>query len=219
MCILGLESSLNFCSLAVLTQNQVVEHHAPAPLRHNEVLLPQLNELLARAEIKLSDVRKVAYGRGPGSFTGVRVAAATAQAIALARNLPIYALSSLAALALSAQPDTKVLTLLDARLGELYWAAWLRHRTGVTELAKEAVASAAEIVHWLDNYPATNWLVLGEGGKLLQDVWPQLAQQEQDFHRVPRARDLLALIPSRAPGIPETELPIYLRAEKPWRKS
>lgn len=218
MAVLALESSSDFCSLALSVDGSIWEHNDPACRQHNEIMLPSLDALLIKASIRLGELEAVVYGRGPGSFTGVRVAASVAQAIAMAHDVPIYAVSSLAALALSAPLDTHALTVLDARLGELYWAAYYRHGGSVTELVVDTVGTPDEVSLWLEQAAVSDWLVLGEGGGLLQHVWPQLSRQQQDFNRVPKAKDLLPLMRSDAAGTAHTALPVYLRAERPWRR-
>lgn len=218
MAVLALESSSDFCSLALSVDGSILEHNDAACRQHNEIILPSLDALLIKAGVRLSELEAVVYGRGPGSFTGVRVAASVAQAIALAHDVPIHAVSSLAALALSAPPDTHVLTVLDARLGELYWAAYYRHGGSVTELVADAVGTPEKVSLWLEQAAVSGWLVLGEGGGLLQPVWPQLSHQQQDFSRMPKAKDLLPLVRAGAAGTAQAALPVYLRAKRPWRK-
>lgn len=218
MNVIALESSSSFCSLALSVDGRILSCHEQVNRNHNAVILKYLNSLLTQAGIVATDLDAVVYGRGPGSFTGVRIAASVAQAVALANNLPLHAISSLAAMAWSAPLNTHVLTLLDARLGELYWSAWRRCDKGLDALVDEAVANPEQVAIWLQEHTDIKWLVLGEGGALLQDVWPQWADQNQDFECLPNARSLIPLMGADTTGSPEIELPVYLRAEKPWRK-
>ena len=218
MNVIALECSASFCSLALSVGGRISSCHEQVNRNHNAVILKYLNSLLTQADITVTNLNAVVYGRGPGSFTGVRIAASVAQAVAFANNIPLHAVSSLAAMAWSAPPNTHVLTLLDARLGELYWSAWRRHDQGIDALVDEAAASPEQVAAWLQEHADIKWLVLGEGGALLQGVWLQWADQNQDFGRLPNACSLIPLMSAGTTGSPEIELPVYLRAEKPWRK-
>src|SRR5690554_2590516 len=99
MKILAIETATEACSAALLIDDAILERYELAPQRHNRLILPMIESLLAEAGIKISQVDAVAFGRGPGSFTGVRIAAGVAQGIAFGADLPVVPVSTLAALA------------------------------------------------------------------------------------------------------------------------
>ena len=125
MNIVALETSTEYCSLAVARGESVFQRHFHAGQRHSELALPALHELLQQAGLDMQAIDGVAYGSGPGSFTGLRIACGIAQGLALARDLPTAGIGTLLALAEDCGAD-KVIACLDARMGEVYHAAYRR---------------------------------------------------------------------------------------------
>ena len=126
MNLLAFETSTEACSVAIWRDGEVLERHEVAPRRHAELVLPWAEGLLAEAGLSRTMLDAVAVGRGPGAFTGVRLGIATAQGIALALDLPMLPVSTLAALAMAAPEPGPVLAAIDARMGEVYVGAFLR---------------------------------------------------------------------------------------------
>lgn len=219
--ILALENSLHFCSLALADPSGrlIVQKNIETQTRHSETLLACLDDFFSEQSILLKNVSVLVYGRGPGSFTGVRIVAAISHAIALALDIPVYAASSLAALALSVPVGSHVLSLLDARLGEVYWAAYRRDETGLVSLASESAAEVDVVADWIRSQPETDWWILGNGGPLLVSAYPALANQSSDFERAPLAYDLLPLVDWHVAPSEEATFPVYLKADRPWRRS
>ena len=121
MKLLAIETATEACSVAVHVDGAVIERFEIAPRRHAELTLPWAGQLLAEAGISRRQLDAVAISRGPGAFTGVRLAIAIAQGIALAIDRPLLALSTLQALALRAPVgQQQVLAAIDARMGEVY---------------------------------------------------------------------------------------------------
>jgi len=125
--LLALETSTEYCSLAVSRGAQVFERSFHAGQRHSELALPALRELLQQAALDMQTIDGVAYGAGPGSFTGLRIACGMAQGLALARNLPVAGIGTLLALAENCGAS-RVIACLDARMGEVYHAVY--HNSG-----------------------------------------------------------------------------------------
>jgi tRNA threonylcarbamoyladenosine biosynthesis protein TsaB len=123
MRILALETSTEYCSVALWQDGAVMERCELAGQKHSELLMPMLDGLLREASIKLSAIDGIAFGSGPGSFTGVRIACGVAQGLALGANLPVISISTLLALA-QASGHSKVIAALDARMAEVYHAAY-----------------------------------------------------------------------------------------------
>lgn len=124
--ILGIETASEACSAALYNDGEVIECYELAPRRHNQRILPMCEQVLSEAGITLSQVDALAFGCGPGAFTGLRIAASVTQAMALAHDLPVASISTLANLAWQAevQPGNTVLTAIDARMHEVYWAIY-----------------------------------------------------------------------------------------------
>ena len=145
MKLLAIETSTEACSVALWLDGEVRERFDIAPRRHAELTLPWAEELLADAGVKKSQLDAIAIGRGPGAFTGVRLAIAIGQGIALALDRPVVPVSTLAALALQAS-GPRVLAAIDARMGEVYAAAFeLRDGDAIT-LDAERVGAPGTIV-------------------------------------------------------------------------
>ena len=161
MNLLALETSTESCSVALSRNGALISRSELAPRRHAELLLPMCDEVLAEAGVSRSQLDAIAVGRGPGAFTGVRLAISAAQGMALALDLPVVPVSSLAALALDA-PDTSqpILAVIDARMGEIYAGAFDRGDDGLV------VAIGSETVGAADRLTLTRpgpWHVIGSG--------------------------------------------------------
>jgi tRNA threonylcarbamoyladenosine biosynthesis protein TsaB len=119
--ILSVETSSDACSCALLRDGELIERFVEAPRRHTALLLPMVESVLAEAQLALGAVDLLAYGCGPGSFTGVRIASSTVQGLAMAVDRPVRAVSSLATVAMvGGCPGEAVLAAFDARMGEVY---------------------------------------------------------------------------------------------------
>jgi tRNA threonylcarbamoyladenosine biosynthesis protein TsaB len=121
--ILALDTSTPACSVALLVDGVMMEDFRLAPRKHNELILPMVDQMLTQAQLSLSDLDAIAFARGPGSFTGLRIAAGVVQGLAYGADLPVIPVSTLAALALDGFNQTGEshwLAALDARMGEVY---------------------------------------------------------------------------------------------------
>ena len=132
MNILALDSSTEACSVALLSEQNVVEKFEVIGRGHAEHLLPMINNLLAENGVSLDEIDLFAYGAGPGSFTGLRIGAAMMQGLALARDRNLIAVSSLAALA--ARQQGLVLSVIDARMEQVYHGLYQRNEKAIPEL-------------------------------------------------------------------------------------
>lgn len=150
MKILAFDTATEACSAALWLENHVViERYALAPREHNRLILPMIEAVLAEAGLSVGQLDALAFGRGPGSFTGVRIAAGVAQGLALGADLPLVPVSTLAALAQEALDETGgeyAYPCIDARMNEVYWAVYRRGDTGLAEVVgEEAVLPAAQV--------------------------------------------------------------------------
>ncbi|MCW5577215.1 MAG: tRNA (adenosine(37)-N6)-threonylcarbamoyltransferase complex dimerization subunit type 1 TsaB [Dokdonella sp.] len=216
MNLLAIETATESCSVALLCGERIIARSELAPRRHAELLLPMCDAVLAEAGLARSALDGVAVGRGPGAFTGVRLAIAAAQGIALALDIAVVPVSSLAALALQAPPDdAAILAVIDARMGEIYAGTFRRGSDGlVTALGAESVGRAAELE--LPRAPA--WNVIGSGwatyAPALRERLPA-APRWADGACHPQAADVAVLaapLLRAGQGVPpEQALPVYLR--------
>lgn len=146
--ILALDTSTEACSCALALDGEIHEDFAVIPRQHAQSILPMIRSLLAANGLGFRDLDAVAWGRGPGSFTGLRIAAGVTQGIAFAAALPVVPVSTLAALALQHHElhgDTSILACIDARIDEVYWAAW-QVRNGEPELLGAEQLTAPELL-------------------------------------------------------------------------
>ena len=158
MKLLALETSTPFCSVAVDRDGEVFARHFEAGQRHAELALDAVDALLREAGIDVSLLDGVVYGEGPGSFTGLRIACGLVQGIALARSLPVVGICTLAALAEESGAG-RVIACLDARMGEVYHAAYLRDGANWNMQSAPGVYRP-ELVPLL---AGSDWLGIGSG--------------------------------------------------------
>jgi tRNA threonylcarbamoyladenosine biosynthesis protein TsaB len=136
MKILAIEASNTAVSIALQIDDRITAEHVIAPLQGAKLILPMIAELLTTQKLTLQNLDAIAFGCGPGSFTGVRIATCVAQGLAYAANVPIIAISSLAALAQTAYQElqcTPMLVAIDARLNEIY-CGYYRIEAGIAIL-------------------------------------------------------------------------------------
>ncbi len=130
--ILALDTSTPACSVALNIDGVVLEDFRMAPRLHNDLILPMVDQILSQAGMSLLDLDAIAFGRGPGSFTGLRISAGVVQGLAFGADLPVVPVSTLAALSLEAFQKTGQnhwLAALDARMGEIYLGGYFVNKT------------------------------------------------------------------------------------------
>lgn len=133
MRLLALDTSTEACSAALMLGEELRLRFELTERGHAELILPMIDSLLAEAGVALASLDGLAFGRGPGGFTGLRIAAGVAQGLALGAGLRVASVSSLAAVAEQVEADAgeRILVCNDARMGELYWAAFERGGNGI----------------------------------------------------------------------------------------
>lgn len=217
MNILALDTCTESCSAALLYQGEVFECVEMTRRGHSELILGMLDNVLAQAGISISVVDALAFGRGPGSFTGVRVGVGVAQGIAFARDIPVIPVSSLAAVAQGAADELDIDHLavaMDARMGEIYCASYQRENGLVKRVDHERVCPPQ------DFSPASQlaWAGIGTGWReydaILRECFiNQLAQVSVEHY--PRAVSIVKLAQVEAEAgrvLPaEQAMPVYLR--------
>jgi tRNA threonylcarbamoyladenosine biosynthesis protein TsaB len=164
MNILAIDTSTDACSVALYSPAGLQECFEICPAQHTEKVLPQINALLSAEKITLSAVDAIAFGQGPGSFTGVRIAVSVAQALGLGLQKPLLPVSTLRAIAQRAfveQGHRQVAAMLDARLGAVYWGLYRLNADEIMEsiqadavgLQKAVALPDASWVQILGQYP------------------------------------------------------------------
>lgn len=146
--ILGIETATLGCSVALRVDNEYIERFEVAPRQHGKLLLPMIDELLSEGGFKLTDLDAIAFGRGPGMFTGLRMAAGVTQGLAYGANLPVISISSLQAVAQSAYAvsgNAKILAALDARMEEIYWCAYEEQNGLMQALQDESLMAPKDL--------------------------------------------------------------------------
>lgn len=218
MKLLALETATDACSVALYLDRKIHQRYQLAPRKHARLLLPMVNEVLAEAGVALSQLDAVAFGRGPGSFTGVRIGTSTAQALAFGAGLPVVPVSSLRALAqtaFSARGVRRCAAAFDARMDEVYFGTFEIDSDGIARsLGEERVCPPEEVP--LINGDA--WSGVGPGweayaSRLQQRLGDRIERSYTDIY--PRAGDVAILgaddFRHGAAVSAEAALPVYLR--------
>lgn len=169
MKLLAIDTSSSACSVAINNNGSITAIHRICPKQQTQLILSVIQEALNSANLALSELDGIAYGCGPGSFTGIRIASSVVQGIAFTHNLPVYPISSLAAMAQAAYQDlgiTHMLVGVDARVGQLYWAPYIIDESGY------AVCQSSEEIcdpHLVPMPAKTAWIGIGDGWAVYQD--------------------------------------------------
>jgi tRNA threonylcarbamoyladenosine biosynthesis protein TsaB len=185
MLILALETSTELGSCALWRDGRVTERICPAGRSHSETLLPLVRELLAEAGLKVAQLDAIAFGVGPGAFTGLRVACGIAQGLAVVADLPLIPVTSLAAMA-EISGGEQVLALLDARMGEVYAGCYRRTADGYSLQGEIRVSAPVEVLlptgsGWLacgnapQAYPVLHERLQAAGIAIVPDILPTAA--------------------------------------------
>ncbi|MDX1608869.1 MAG: tRNA (adenosine(37)-N6)-threonylcarbamoyltransferase complex dimerization subunit type 1 TsaB [Halofilum sp. (in: g-proteobacteria)] len=227
MRLLAFDTATEACSVALEVDGAVHARHLEQPRAHGERLLAMIDEVLAAGGIARAELDALAFGRGPGGFTSLRIGAGVAQGIAYGLDLPVIPVSSLAVLAQGAARGhgvERALAALDARMGEVYWGAFAADANGIMQPAGGEHVLPPERV---ECPPGTGWCACGTGWESYRDALLQRcgdALQGITGPRLPNAVDLLPLAAAardRGEAVAaEHAVPVYLRdrvAEKKRR--
>lgn len=223
--ILALDASSDACSVALWRDGVIDELFEISPRSHTKRLLPMVDELLKKHEIKGAELDAIAFSAGPGSFTGLRICLGIVQGLAFGWQCPVIPVSTLHAMALTAQrelsitADQSILVALDARMGEVYAGHYRVESDGVKAVAADAVlAPAAVAANFI--LPESNLVAIGPGWHY-PDM-PLLNGDAAKLEWYPRAQDVASLAAqalARGECIDAmTAEPIYLRNTVSWKK-
>lgn len=222
MRILAIDTATEACSAALWNDGTLSAHFEICPREHTQRILPLVQEVLTESGTTLSELDALAFGRGPGSFTGVRIGIGIAQGLALGAELPMIGVSTLATMAQGAWRKTgatRVLAAIDARMGEVYWAEYQRDEQGVWHGEEtEAVLKPDAVAERLAQLSG-EWATVGTGWQ----AWPDLAMTLSSGEiELPAAEDMLPLAcyllaAGKTVAVEKAE-PVYLRNEVAWKK-
>jgi tRNA threonylcarbamoyladenosine biosynthesis protein TsaB len=215
--ILAIETSSELASCALLAGDQVLARSSAGVRTHSQSVLPMVQELLREAGLALSTCDAIAFGAGPGSFTGVRTACGVAQGLAFGAGLPVLPLVTLEAMAESCRARTgatQVLAVLDARMGEVYWAQYRYDAARGAWL--EVVAPALCAPQDLAPAPAEGLKACGNGFSAYPEAFAGKAFAAGALDDIqPHARELAVLGAAAfaaGQGVPAAQAqPLYLR--------
>ncbi|POT59286.1 tRNA (adenosine(37)-N6)-threonylcarbamoyltransferase complex dimerization subunit type 1 TsaB [Citrobacter amalonaticus] len=226
MRILAIDTATEACSVALWNDGTINAHFELCPREHTQRILPMVQAILSTGGVTLTDINALAYGRGPGSFTGVRIGIGIAQGLALGAELPMIGVSTLATMAQGAWRKTgatRVLAAIDARMGEVYWAEYQRDENGIWHGEEsEAVLKPEQVAERLGQL-CGEWVTVGTGWP----AWPTLGDKcgltltDGDV-LLPAAEDMLPiacqmLATGKTVAVEQAE-PVYLRNNVAWKK-
>jgi tRNA threonylcarbamoyladenosine biosynthesis protein TsaB len=210
--LLAVETSTELCSVALLRGGELFVEEALAENRHSELLVPMIRKVFERAHLDARRMDAFAFGQGPGSFTGIRIACGIVQGLAFGAGRPVVPVPSLLALAEQSN-ESRVIAALDARMNEAYLAAYARNGDDWDEVIAPRLVDAT----MLPPLPGRQWAATGSGfGRLawLRDAYRDTVEMRFDGD-LPRAGAVARLAARRfargAAISAEQAAPLYLR--------
>ncbi|MCM2679428.1 tRNA (adenosine(37)-N6)-threonylcarbamoyltransferase complex dimerization subunit type 1 TsaB [Echinimonas agarilytica] len=223
--ILALDTCTETCSAAILVGDEIIEQHQFAPREHAKLLLPMAQQLLAQAALSLSQLDAIAFGRGPGSFTGVRICTSTAQGLAFGADLPLLPMSTLQALAQQGYRLSQVphqIAAIDARMNEVYCGAFELSSKGMVKSCDERIVAPEK---WIELLGSNNDAYYGVGsGWAAYPTMQPLSERIQCHVEAlfPLAQDMAYLAQfawqnGEAVDAAKAQ-PVYLRDTVTWKK-
>lgn len=224
--ILAVDTATENCSVALMVGNDVISRCEYAPREHTTKILPMVDTVLAEGGLKLNQLDALAFGRGPGSFTGVRIGIGIAQGLAFGADLPMLGVSTLAAMAQGSyrlHQSEQVLAAIDARMGEIYWGQYQRQADGDWLVVDNELVIRPEGL--VEQFSADNgiWLTAGTGWESYAEPLAQLkVQMEKGTVLYPDSQDMVHLAKfalARGEAVDaEHASPVYLRDTVTWKK-
>lgn len=213
MRILALDTSTEYLSIALRLDGETLSRDLRAGQQHSELMLPLVQELLAEANLALGQLDCIAFGQGPGTFTGLRIGCGVAQGLAFGADLPVAPVSTLLALAQGSR-ETRVVACLDARMGEVYHAAYVRDGAGWTTVSAPVLCAPQDA----PGIAGEDWAGVGSGFSAYHEALS--ARYAGRFHRIdgtlfPHAADIAVLAENMVKAgltvAAEDAAPLYIR--------
>lgn len=222
--ILAIDTSTENCSVALNVGNDIIARCEFSPREHTTKILPFVDSVLAEAGLKLTHLDALAFGRGPGSFTGVRIGIGIAQGLAFGASLPLVGVSTLAAMAQQSYRKcqaTQVISAIDARMNEIYVGGFSRLANGDWETVKIEAVLRPELLDLSQN--EGEWWIAGTGWQAYPELASELPCQLTDSGVLfPESQDMLILAQHaflRGDVVEAGQAsPVYLRDTVAWKK-
>lgn len=224
--ILAIDTSTENCSVALLIDDQCYVRRDIVPRDHTKKVLPWVDEVLKEAQLELNQLDALAFGCGPGSFTGVRIGIGIAQGLAFGADLPMIPVSTLQAMAQGCfrlHGASHVAAAIDARMSEVYWARYTRQESGEWANIDNEMVIAPDILISSSEQDDTTWFTAGTGWQTYQDVLSELPYEMTESDVLyPDAEDIAWLAKSAwlqgKTVTAEEASPVYLRDTVAWKK-
>lgn len=218
MKLLTLDTSADACSCALTFDSEILEHSVVAPRQHTTLILPMIAKLLAEAGLTPTQLDGIAFGCGPGSFTGLRIASGITQGIAFAADIPVVPISCLATLAQGAYLEhglEKVLAAIDARMKEVYFAKYIINKEKIMQLMDEEIVAAPLVISLLTT---AGWYGIGSGwATYAPELTTRFGDKIQGYQsdKYPQARAMIPLAQAAVAAgqmvSADKALPVYVR--------
>ncbi len=234
-CILAIETSTDICSIALSINGALFDKVEMTPRGHTKYLLPMIDQLLAEHKLLGNELTAIAFGCGPGSFTGLRVAAGAVQGLAFGWNIPVIPISTLQALAYRAAleqtlgDNSYIVPILDARMSEVYWGVYHWVNKQLLLVGEEQVSPPENVLLPETQFVDKSRTFFVGSGQCYADkiLLPQQGQWLEKKHLQPQAKEVaqlalqLCLEPDAANRMRDASLaiPTYLRNKVAWKKS
>ena len=230
MTILAIDSTTEACSVALIEGCTVASHFELAPREHSQRLLPMVDQLLQQQQVSLNELDAIAFGRGPGSFTGLRICVGLVQGLAFGADLPVIPVSSLAALAQTAIDDelcaldATVAAAIDARMDEIYWQCFTVVDglvVPVEATLQEQLTTPEQLFLPVQSSNSAATVAVGSGWQYAQRL-PEQPLTIVDDQLLPKASAIARLAQRewengvRVPA--DQAMPSYVRNEVAWKK-
>ncbi len=229
MKLLAIDTATEGCSATLSLDGETTSVMEVVPRKHAELILPMVETLLADAGLSLSQLDALAFGRGPGAFTGVRIATGVIQGLAFAADLPVVPVSTLQALAQRVANEMQhraVVTAFDARMNEVYFALWQQDEQGLMQLLGEERVIAPELLDLPEAINIAHFVGAGSGWMTYAPVLSRRCGFDGNAiyaDLISRAEEVaqlaLAGFASGQAVSAEQALPVYLRNSVAWKKS
>lgn len=225
--ILAIDTATEACSVALYDQGETLAHFELCAREHTQRILPLVQQILAEAGLSLKQLDALAFGRGPGSFTGVRIGIGIAQGLSLGAELPLLPVSTLLTMAQGAYRQTgaeQVLAAIDARMGEVYWGEFTRNTQGVWSGENTETVIKPEQLLTRTVERNGRFATVGTGWETYPHLLGEFPAADLFDGKMllPQAEDMLPLaLQLWENGIrvnPEDAEPTYLRNEVTWKK-
>lgn len=223
---LAIDASTEACSVALFTDGEISDYFELCPQSHSMRLLPLVDQVLSENGVTLQELDGLIYGRGPGSFTGVRIGIGVAQGLGFSTNLPMVGVSTLQSMAQAAvdKKANSILAAIDARMSEVYFSAYQKDDQGIMQpLIDECVVAPSDVEQIVSKLGIEEATCVGTGWEAYKDTLKTL-EIKLEFTDVefPSARDMITL------ALPEFEKgntveaqdaqPVYVRDTVSWKK-